>query len=338
MSEDLATQAPSIRDALSEAIETVTNDAPVETTEVEPEAPEVQAQPEATAEPEKPQERPRMADGKFARKDEAPAEVTDKPVVRTKPPSTWKKEAAQKWDQVDPEIQAEIIRRELNIHEGIREYKSAAEEARMLREATKQYEPLLQQLGTSPVQVVAQLLPTANVLYTGTPEQKLYALAQTARDFGVDLAQLASLPAAQPVDPYFAQLNAKLDQLSNSVYSQQQAQQQAQMMRAQQEEAQLHTELTSFAATHPHFETVRYQMGQLIDSGLASDLEEAYGMAVFAHPELRPQMAVQQQAQAAQKAKSAAVSVRGSPTGATAPSNVADRREALRYAFSKHSR
>lgn len=337
---DLATQAPSIRESLSAAVETVVDaqEPIVEAVEpVEAVAP-VEAKEEAPkpaeADTTKP-ERVRTQDGKFTRKE--PAVVEEKAVIKTKPPSTWKKEIAQKWEAVDPDVQAEIIRREMNIHEGIREYKSAAEESRSLREVTKNYEPLLHSLGATPVQVVAQLLPTANILYTGTPEQKMMALAQTARDFGVDLAQLASIPQQQ-VDPYFAQLNNKLDQLSNSFYSQQQTQQQAQVMQAQQEEQQLQTELQTFAASHPHFETVRYQMGQLLDSGLAANLEEAYSTAVFASPELRPQIAAQQQAQAAQRSRSAAVSVRGSPTGAQAPANPADRRSALAYAFSKHSR
>lgn len=75
--------------------------------------------------------------------------------------------------------------------------------------------------------------------------------------------------------------------------------------------------------SHPYFNDVRQDMAVLIQAGRAKDLQQAYDMAVWAHPEIRTsliesqvQAKTQQQAQAVSQALNASVSVSGSPAGA----------------------
>ena len=46
----------------------------------------------------------------------------------------------------------------------------------------------------------------------------------------------------------------------------------------------------TFRLTGSHFETVRKHMGVLMDSGQATNMDDAYDMAIWAHPEIRKQL------------------------------------------------
>jgi len=91
---------------------------------------------------------------------------------------------------------------------------------------------------------------------------------------------------------------------------------------------------------HPHFEQVANAMASLIDSGQAPDLESAYTMAVQADPALRSTVPANpapqpQRSEKVVAARSAAVSVKGSPgtSGNPKPLTMRDElRENLRAA------
>ena len=307
-------------------------------------APEPVAAEPVVAEPD----RTRTPDGRFAKAEPVVAEAApaeqhpeNKPLV-PRAPNTWRKEAQGKWEAVDPDIKAEIIKRELDAANGIREYKTQAQEAAAYRDAVAPYAEHFKQLGATPVDVVRGLMPSAAKLYFGTPEQKLQALVETAQNFGVDLGQLANVHVPQ-VDPNIRQIQQQLNGLQQSVQQSTWQQQQAQQGAVQQEQANLATEIDAFAKAHPHFEAVREQMAHLLNTGHAQSLDDAYAMAVYANDELRTavlqQSQVQQQAQAAQRAKAAAVSVKGgSPTGSAAPVNPQSREDAIRFAIKQHTR
>jgi hypothetical protein len=100
----------------------------------------------------------------------------------------------------------------------------------------------------------------------------------------------------------------------------------------QQERAKAEAEISEFAAGKPHLDAVRGDMADLLSTGKAKTLNEAYDMAVWMRPDIRQTLIEQQRAEAqrtaaaelqAQRAKTAAVSVKGSSPssgGATAPS------------------
>jgi hypothetical protein len=56
------------------------------------------------------------------------------------------------------------------------------------------------------------------------------------------------------------------------------------------EQQQINSQLTAFAKDHPHFEAVKVKMGQLMQAGLASDLESAYQQAIAITPEISDQI------------------------------------------------
>jgi hypothetical protein len=127
---------------------------------------------------------------------------------------------------------------------------------------------------------------------------------------------------AQAPDPVMQRMRHLEETLTSFVQQQQQGTQ-----------AQTVTEIESFASdpAHPYFNDVRQDMGVLIQAGRAKDMQQAYDMAVWAHPEIRQtlidgqiQQKSAQQSHAAQQAQAAAVSISGSPAGAKIASDVPD--------------
>jgi hypothetical protein len=97
---------------------------------------------------------------------------------------------------------------------------------------------------------------------------------------------------------------------------------------AQQHDDTTYEELAAFGASHEFFDDVRNDMADLLETGKAADLESAYTKAcrlndnVYERLQERTRQeasrtTIQQKKQAAEKAKSAAVSVKGSPAGQT---------------------
>jgi hypothetical protein len=256
---------------------------------------------------------PRDAQGKFAK---APEAAPDEPEAPARPaPNTWKKDVAEKWATLPPEVQAEVERRETDFHKGIEQYRQAAQFTQDFGRAIQPFEATLRSTGLEPVQAVTQLMTTDHLLRYGQPHEKLAKFQQMAQYYGVDLGQAQQFqPAA--VDPQVSALQQQLQQLQGYLQHQEQQGRQA-------EEATLHSEIARFAAdpNHGHFDQVREHMAALLQAGLAKDLNDAYAQAVYANPATRAAVS-QQQAKAqreasAQKAaaakQAASVNVRSRP-------------------------
>lgn len=157
-------------------------------------------------------------------------------------------------------------------------------------------------------------------------ERPYDAIAQLARDFGVDLSRFAPQAPQQPPqaaqaqtnDPTVAAALERLQRLEAHISTQQQQQELA-------SRAQTERTIADFAADpkHTHFPAVRVLMGGLMQAGAANDLASAYEMACRAHPEIsqtiakseaaaRERAAAEDRRKAAAEAKAKAVSVRGS--------------------------
>lgn len=273
------------------------------------------------SEPEKPA-KVRDEAGKFASDKPVIAESKETPVDVPKPdqepeytaPNTWKKGAAEKLRSADPEIRAEVERREADFHKGIEGYRQKAQFADVLQAAIQPHMNTLQSLNVAPDVAVRELLQADAKLRYSPPEQKQQYFAELARAYGVDLGQVANLP--QP-DPNVSAMQNRVQQLEGWI-------QQQSLMGQQQEQAKLNSEISSFSAdpSHSHFETVRGHMAALLQAGQAKDLNDAYEQAVWANPQTRSSLIAQQQAdakaqavKAAQAAKQAAsVNTRARPS------------------------
>lgn len=254
--------------------------------------------------------------GKFAEKQPVVGENTITPEIIEKPaPNTWKKEVAEKWNTLPPEVRAEVERRESDFHKGIEQYKTQAQMAQSFERAIAPYMATINSLGITPDKAVGELMAADHRLRYGSPQEKNAYFQQLAQSYGVDLSQ--AVQAQQQIDPYVSNLQQQVQQLQGYLQNQQN---QVKMQEAQ----TLNSEIGNFASDpkHSHFESVKEHMAALLQAGQAKDLPDAYEQAVWANPTTRQAMIAEQQTklreeatQKAQAAKQAAsVNIKSRPS------------------------
>jgi hypothetical protein len=263
-----------------------------------------------------------------------------------KRPTTWKKEYRDVWDKMqegkplDKEEFAKFAeyanQREAEYKRGVSAYKAEADNAKELTQAIGQFVPELQKHGIHPVAWINNLGRAHYTLANGTYEQKLNAFNRLAQDYGIQLNQDAlQMPEQAYVDPYQQQLMQQLQATQQQV-------QQLSAIREQEENARLTQEISRVSSNKvafPHFEMVREDMAQLLERGLAQDLETAYAKAVRMNDEafkleqeklLRSAGSQASKAQQVAKAKATAVSPRSvTPSGQVKGTDAKDRRSLL---------
>ena len=274
------------------------------------------------------------------------AEASDVPDEEIKRPTTWKKEYVEVWNKMQegkPLDKAEFAKfaeyanqRESEYKKGVSAYKAEADNARQLTEAIGQFTPELQKHGIHPVAWINNLGRAHYALANGTYEQKLNAFNRLAQDYGIQLNQNAlQMPEQAYVDPYQQQLMQQLQATQQQVA-------QLSQIREQEENARLSNEISRVSSNKerfPHFDMVREDMAQLLERGLAQDLESAYAKAVRVNDEafkleqeklLKSANTQASKASQVAKAKATAVSPRSvTPSGQVSKSDAKDRRSLL---------
>ena len=263
-----------------------------------------------------------------------------------KRPTTWKKEYVEVWDKLQGGKQlseqefakfAEYAnQREAEYKKGVSAYKNEADNARELTDAIGPFIPELQQQGIHPVAWINNLGRAHMVLSKAPYDQKVQMFHRLAQDYGIQLNQDGiQMPEQQYVDPYQQQLMQQLQATQQQV-------QQLSAIREQEENARLSNEISRVSSNKvafPHFEMVREDMAQLLERGLAQDLETAYAKAVRMNDEaykleqdklLRSASTQASKAQQVAKAKATAVSPKSvTPSGQVSKADAKDRRSLL---------
>ena len=263
-----------------------------------------------------------------------------------KRPTTWKKEYRDVWDKLQggkPLDEAEFAKfaeyanqREAEYKKGVSAYKNEADNARQLTDAIGQFAPELQTQGIHPVAWINNL-GRAHMILTKAPyEQKVQMFHRLAQDYGIQLnTDNLQMPEQAYVDPYQQQLMQQLQATQQQV-------QHLSAIRDQEENARLTSEISRVSSNKerfPHFDMVREDMAQLLERGLAQDLESAYAKAVRMNDEaykleqdklLRSANTQASKAQQVAKAKATAVSPRSvTPSGQVSKTDAKDRRSLL---------
>lgn len=327
------TQAPTLRETVAAAFEE-------HLPETSPEAPELKAEGG-----EKPAgERLRDEHGKFVKTEgklpekipavKSQTEQAQAPTVVEKnaPPSSWKKEHHERWTGIDPETQKYILQRESEFAKGVSTYKGEYEQLKPLGEAVAPFLEDLRANNINPAQWVYSLGSAHYLLVKGTPEQKLSMFMKLANDYQVPLQQLFAKGEDgkvyfNPQVPSYAPPQPDINQLVESKMAE---------YFSRQNIRQFGSELDATGnPKHPHYDTVRETMAQLLESGLADDLESAYATALRhpRHAELYDSLQATQREteekarqekirQEAQRARSSAVSVKGkTPVAQSTPAS-----------------
>jgi hypothetical protein len=244
-------------------------------------------------------------------------------------PASWSPEKKDLYINASPELREYINQREAEVGKGFatraEQLKDYQNRYNAVSQSLEPLRPMLAQSNVSEAQYV-QGLVQADAFIRQNPQQ---AIQEIARSHNIDLEELAFAPVQQPQGPN-PEVMALKQELAGMKGQLNNWQQQA----TESYEGQVHEQIASFAGEtsetgevlHPHFETVKPLMASLLQTGQAEGLQDAYEMAVYAHPNVRNDvigsLTSQAEANANQKAaaaKAKSTSIRGTPSaGVTA--------------------
>lgn len=290
---------------------------------------------------EKKEESSELHDEEIENKEDSVEETDKKPAVKTKAPVGWTKEAKAKWDELPPEIQDSVLKREKEVADGFAGTKQHQER---LQRYDAVIQPRLQQIqafGVTPEQTIDKLFQWMEVLSHQNEGVRYQGFKTLAENFKIDLNKFA--PQQQTQEPNSQQQTTQ--QPVQSVVDSQppqwaqsliERQQQTEQQLANQRQSSAQDFVMSWAKDKTHYEKVKPVMVGLLQSGAIPlkngqlDLDAAYNKAVRmddevwetiqqekqdAEAEKAKETAAKKQAEVA-KAKKASASIRPSaPTG-----------------------
>ena len=276
--------------------------------------------------------------GKYAKPEpkEEPVEAVEEPLWK-RPPASWKKDYHEDWKAAPARIQEYAWQREEQMKAGYEPLRAKAEYADQMQQVVQPFMQTISGLGIDAPRAVKALLEADHALRYSTPEQKLQLFNRLAQQYGVNLGQMEGLPQQTLADPAVYALQNELNAVRGEVNTWKQQQEQAQNQT-------LLGEIGQFSQKAEHFEEARPAMIQLLQSGMATDLQDAYEKAIRLDPNLFDVVQQSKQAdvdatkraaanKAAISARAAAVSVKSSTPGAATTTKAQDRRSLLAEQF-----
>jgi hypothetical protein len=345
-----STHSNSVRDAVAAAFDEV----------------EGQVEGQDSAAPTPVDDKPRDEHGRFAPKLEQTqsanaepqaaqpiqTEVTPKPSIEL--PTSLKLETREALAKLPPEAQQAFVERLKEVEAGFNRKHAQVDRIvqgyQAVDQAVAPHIPALQQRGIAPHEAISSLL-NADAYLERDPIGGMLWLMQSK---GVTLDQLAEAgqnSAQYQVHPIVEQ---RLAQIEGMFQAQQRQQQEVRQRALLADVASFANENQNGATTHPHFEKVSNLMRPIVeylrqdqpDASNYEILKQAYEQAVYAHPETRnlsiqAQLEREKQAEQvakqaqAEKAKAAAISLKGTP-GGQATSKPKSIKDAVTRAFEIH--
>lgn len=208
------------------------------------------------------------------------AQETAQPSIAA--PNSWSAEMKAKFGSLPPEAQQYIAQRESEMHAAITQKGEQIKAFEPIRQTLDQHREVFAKNGVSEAEGIARFIAADRYLETNPTE----AIKWLADSYGVDLRQFSTgeqpsgdQPQAQTPREVL-ELRRELAQVKSYLTAQQRQAHEA-------EQATVVKTVEEFAKDKPHFEKVRKIMGSLMQAGEASDLDDAYQKATYAHPEVR---------------------------------------------------
>ena len=284
------------------------------------------------------QQQPRDEQGKFRPKEEGiqPGPKSGPKQQGERAPASWRPEIREHWGQLPEPVRAEIARREVEVQRTLQESAEARKTVDAVMKTIAPYEAFIKAENSNPLQAIDNLMSTAARLRTGTAPELAQMVAGIVNQFGVgrfgngfiEALDQALAGQAPQVDPQQAAIEQVLNQRLAPVQQMLTQFQQAQMAQQQQVQERALSEVQDFLSKAEFGEDVREDMADLLETaqrrGQTLSLADAYKKACLMNDNVRAVISqrvkaqgAQQQTQAAQKARSAAVQVSGAaPVGA----------------------
>lgn len=296
--------------------------------------PKAPAKAEATGTPkaETPDGPQRGPDGKFVAKDTAPAtppaEGADKPQEAAQaeqpktdatqfaePPSRFSADAKEAWKDAPEAVKAEA-------HRAIREMETGLQEHQLFREPLKPFEEMAAKHNTD--------IPTALDNYTKLDAElakdPINGLDLVAQQYGLSLRQVAEHVLGRTPDQSAAQQDAEKRAMRQEIDALKQQIGGVSKTFEQQKAEAVTRQIEDFKAANPRFDELEADMTELLRTGYAKDLPDAYAKAERLNPALAEQPAPEPVAAPAAptpdltaQTRKASLSVTGAPSPGSNP-------------------
>lgn len=323
----------SFNDAMSQAYDTMMS----ETTADEQHEVVAEEQPEATPE-EKPADE--QAKAEEAPEDEKPEEKPAEQKPEVKAPGTWSPTAREKFATLDPDLQAEIAKREKDMETFVHSTAVERKVAQNFQHVVQPYMEHLQQMGVSPYEAIGSLLQLGKKLTTGDAKAKAAVLGELFSNYEVDLDALNDAIIERMKGPKPSatekQLMDKLERIERQITTP------APKPTEQNASFDLTASIKSFVED-PQFEFVNdvwQDMQKLLAAENATDakdaqakLKAAYDKACLISPEVQ-KVKARREAEAKARVQNANVSLKGGTPKTTAKTTThMDTRDVLSKAW-----
>lgn len=213
--------------------------------------------------------------------DEAPPqegeEAAPPPVEAAPPPKSWGKDTHELWAQIPPAAQAQILRREEQMLEGLSQYREHQQIGKAMNDVISPYRPMIQAAGLDEPKAVAVLLQAHYRLTQGSPQSRMAAYQQLGRDLG-----FVAPPQRAPGQGNEAPVDHEARQALAAIQHQLHERSQYEMAQRMQS---ITKEYEAFAADHPDIEEIAADVVAFINEG--HSLKDAYEKAKWANPSTR---------------------------------------------------
>jgi len=304
----------SIQNTMTKAFENATTEEEVK--EVTPEPSSEPAREEESAETSTPeadtseegQEDVSEPEDDEAKQDDAPKE--EQPEKSEQPsdkiPVALSEDVKKIWSELPDSVKVDLQKREKDFAKKIQTTSEFANHSKAIRDIEAPYQAMMQSLGANSLQAYQDHLKTAYTLNHGSQQQKLDLIQKTIQAYGIEL------PSQQVSDddwdfgdntsnPEIEDLKKQVGQLTNMLNGQQQNNQNIQ-------QAEADKVINDFKADpeHKYFDEVNPLMQGILQSGEAKTLEDAYDMAVMAHPKVRTSVLAEKNSKAEKERKTEA--------------------------------
>ena len=273
-------------------------------------------------------------------------------------PASWRPETREHWASLPEAVRMEVARREAEVTKTLQETAEVRKQAEAFAKTIAPYEAYIRAENSNPIQAVDHMMATAVKLRTSTGPELAQMLAGLVQQFGtgrfgpqfVEMLDGALAGNTPKVDPTQQQIQSVLQQQLAPVQQFMSQFQQAQMMQQHQLTERANKEVDDFLNKTEFGHDVKQEMADLMEvaqrRGQELSLQDAYRQACMLNPAVRSALqnranakTAQTQADIAQRARAAAVSVSsvGAPMGA--PKVQSDNvRDAIEAAIAMNSR
>lgn len=231
----------------------------------------------------------RAPDGKFAPKAadalSIPPIAADAPgePEAVKPPASYSAAAKAEFKTWPVLAQQEAIRREREMDKGLQDRATELKKYQPLEDVLSPHRDRLAMAGTDEATYIRSLIAADRML--SDPATRMAALGQIARSYGINLGQ-----PPQGQQPQQGALPPELQGLFQEVSTLKQALAQRDQAQANQQQAAIQAEIQAFTNKPDviYYDNVKPMMADLLSTGHAKSLDQAYQMACMASDEIRP--------------------------------------------------